>query len=96
MKKNIIVLLIVLLVLIAGGIWAYAQKRTLSIETVVSRHQADLMAVPGVIGVGVGECAAKPCIKVLLEKETSQTETLPKELEGFVVEAEVTGVIETY
>jgi hypothetical protein len=35
------------------------------IETVLKEHTDSLMAVPGVVGTAIGECAGKPCIKVL-------------------------------
>lgn len=63
----------------------------LSIEDVKVRYESSLMNTPGVVGVGIGECGSKPCIKVFLEKETPESKNIPKQLEGFKVDAEVTG-----
>jgi hypothetical protein len=52
------------------------------------------MNIPGVVGVGIGKCNKIPCIKVYLEKETPESKNIPKQLEGFKVDVEITGPIE--
>jgi hypothetical protein len=65
-----------------------------SADEVMQRHEADLMSIPGVVGVGVGQCDGKACIKVLVERETPElARTVPEELEGVRVDLEETGQI---
>uniref|UniRef100_A0A7V1EJ79 Uncharacterized protein n=1 Tax=candidate division WOR-3 bacterium TaxID=2052148 RepID=A0A7V1EJ79_UNCW3 len=58
------------------------------------------MNIPGVVGVGIGECDSDelvvllPCIKVYLEKETPESKRIPKKLEGYKVDVEIIGPIE--
>ncbi len=66
----------------------------LSIEEVQAMHEPLIMNVPGVVGVGIGECNGQPCLKILLEKETPESKDIPIEIEGFKVEKEITGLIE--
>jgi hypothetical protein len=66
------------------------------ITAVQRQHEDQLMAVPGVVGVGVGECAGEPCLKVLVEARTPELEeAIPSELDGYQVEFEETGVIQS-
>mgnify|MGYP006990010526 CR=1 FL=1 len=54
------------------------------------------MSLPGVVGVGIGECEGKPCLKVLVERKTPELERqIPSELEGFKVELEESGPLQT-
>lgn len=67
----------------------------LTIEQVKERHEDELMAIEGVVGVGIGECEGQPCIKVLLANDSPELEQkIPDQLDGFKVETEVTGPIE--
>ena len=53
------------------------------------------MAIPGVVGVAIGECRGAPCISVLVVAKTPELERrLPTSLDGYPVEARVTGKIE--
>ena len=65
------------------------------IETVLQAHTPELMAVPGVVGVYQGETDAHaPCIRVMVIQKTPEIERrIPKRLEGYRVEIEVTGEI---
>ncbi len=68
-----------------------------TIEEVLAEHTPEWMAVPGVIGTGIGECDRKPCIKVLVvEASDSLSQRIPKEVEGFPVRIEVTGEIKAH
>jgi len=54
------------------------------------------MSLLGVVGTGIGDCEGKPCIKVYVKERTPDLERqVPKQLEGFEVDIEVTGPIET-
>lgn len=67
------------------------------IVDVKERHEAQLMAIPGVVGVGIGEAAGEAVIVVYVEKRTPQIEQdVPKELEGYPVVVEVSGPIVAY
>jgi hypothetical protein len=56
------------------------------IETVLKEHTDSLMAVPGVVGTAIGECAGKPCIKVYVEKKTPELlKQIPSTIDGYTV-----------
>ena len=62
------------------------------IEAVKRRHEAWLLNLPNVVGVGIGECDAAPCIKLYVEQKTPELERrIPEQLEGFKVDIEVSG-----
>ncbi len=66
------------------------QEKT--IQAVLKEHTNRLMALPGVVGTGQGECSGKPCIKVFVAKKTRQlVEQIPSTLEGYPVEVQETG-----
>ena len=68
-----------------------------TIEEVQEKYQDQLMAIPGVVGVGIGESDGKPVIKVLVIKKSPELEQkLPKTLEGYSVVIEETGEIRAY
>ena len=47
------------------------------INAVLDSHSAELMAIPGVVGVAVGETEDKtPCILVLIEKESGEIDSI--------------------
>ncbi len=63
-----------------------------TIEEVLKEHTDALMAIPGVVGVGQGLCDGKDCIKVFVIEMTPELEQkIPKVLDGYPVEVEVTG-----
>lgn len=66
------------------------------IEDVQARHEDSIMNVPGVVGVGIGECNGQLCLKVFLEEETPESKNIPSEIEGFQLEKEITGPIEIF
>lgn len=64
------------------------------IVAVKDRHERELLNLSGVVGVGIGECKKKPCIRVFVEKRTPELERrIPKQIEGIDVDVEVTGPI---
>lgn len=65
------------------------------IEKVQEAHTAALMAIEGVVGTYVGETAdGRPCIKVMVVHRSAALEArLPRELEGYPVEAVASGEI---
>jgi len=65
-----------------------------SIAEVLTDHTDCLLSLPGVVGMGIGECDGKPCIKVLVDRNTEElARTIPKILEGFPVVTIETGKI---
>ncbi len=69
----------------------------MTIEEVLRAHEEDLMNLPGVQGVGIGERGGKQVIKVFIDKKTPETsrsvEQIPAELEGYEVDIEEIGTI---
>lgn len=62
---------------------------------VKEKHEAELLSITEVVGIGVGECAGRLCIKVYVEKLTDEVRrAIPEELEGFKVDIEESGPIE--
>ena len=65
-----------------------------TIKAVLREHTDRLMSLPGVVGTAIGECEGKPCIKVLVVKETPElVNEIPRTLEGYPVIIEETGEI---
>ncbi len=66
-----------------------------AIAEVKERQESKLMSIPGVVGVGIGECEGKSCIKVYVKQKTPEQERqIPQQVEGFKVDIEATGPIE--
>jgi hypothetical protein len=66
------------------------------IGAVLDAHQEELMRLPGVVGVGIGqdEATGKPIILVLMAKPSPDLEkTLPQKLDGYSVKPLVVGEI---
>ena len=61
---------------------------------VKQRHEEDLMALPGVTGVGVGQNDIGDDAIVIYLEERSAAAQLPTEIDGYDVVVEVTGIIE--
>jgi hypothetical protein len=63
-------------------------------EAALERHQARLMSIPGVEGVGIGGSEDSPVIVVMVRKGGAAVrKTLPTQVEGYPVKVEVTGEI---
>jgi hypothetical protein len=62
------------------------------IEEVLRTHTPDWMAVPGVVGTGIGLCEGGPCLKVFAAERTLEIrERIPASVEGYPVMIETTG-----
>ena len=71
----------------------------MAIEDVKARHEARLLALPNVVGVGIGERGGKQVINVFVthsvpESALAADERVPKSLDGFEVDVEAIGDIE--
>jgi len=65
------------------------------VNAVKETHTQELMSIPGVVGVYVGELDnGQPCIGVMVVKRTDALEQkIPKTLEGYPVKVDETGEI---
>jgi hypothetical protein len=65
-----------------------------SITDVLEAHTAELMAIPGVVGTGIGEEDGEPCILVLVAKKDERLRRqIPTRLGGFRVRIDETGEV---
>ncbi len=65
-----------------------------TIEEVKRRYEARLLAVPGVVSVGIGlNEESKKVIRIGTVAAVSNRESIPSSLEGYEVVVSVTGVI---
>lgn len=66
----------------------------MTIKQVLDEHATSLMALPGVVGVGQGECSGEPCITVLVVTKTpGLLSQIPSAIEGYMVEVRESGEI---
>lgn len=88
-----------LTILACGACRSQKEKRdevpTRDINAVMADHTAELMAIPGVTGVAIGETENKtPCILVLVVEKTDElARNIPKVIEGHPVRLMVSGII---
>ncbi len=71
----------------------------ISIAEVKARHEGELLALPNVTGVGIGEREGRPVIKVFVTEKVPESllrpdERVPASLEGYEVDVEEIGVIQ--
>lgn len=64
------------------------------VELVRERHESELMAIDGVMGVGIGRTPAGQDAVVVYVMDASVASRLPKRIDGVDVEVVVTGLIE--
>lgn len=100
-KKAVFALVtVVLLGLLLGVSWMLLPERESqvskpAIELVKEQHESELMALAGVVGVGIGKCQGQPCIEVYLADESSNFRPeIPTQLNGYQVSTKVLGKIE--
>jgi hypothetical protein len=71
-----------------------ACMKTKDIEQVLREQRERIMAVPGVVGTGIGLCGDRPCIKVYANEPASTLAAkLPGSVDGYAIDIEVTGPI---
>lgn len=67
-------------------------RRKPTIQQVKAKHEGRLLHIEGVEGVGIGEVAAGPVIKVYVSKKTrALAGKIPARLGGYPVRIEFTG-----
>jgi hypothetical protein len=64
-----------------------------------ARHENELLALPNVTGLGIGERAGRPVIKVFVTEKVPESmlapaERVPTSLDGYEVDVEAIGSIE--
>lgn len=63
-----------------------------TIQQVQEAHTDEWMAIPGVIGTAIGQCAGKPCILVFTASDTEQVRRkIPPTVDGYPVVVQYTG-----
>lgn len=63
-----------------------------AIKAVLQAHTDRLMALPGVVGIGLGQSQGQPCIKLFVSARTADSQAkIPTALEGYQVVVEETG-----
>ena len=72
----------------------------MSIETVKTKYEDQLMRLPNVTGVGIGEKSGKKVIKVfvtqkILESSLQPQEVVPRTLDGYETDVEEIGLVNT-
>ena len=70
----------------------------MSIEEVRQQREAQLMGLPNVTGIGIGEKAGCEVIKVFVthkvpESELRPKEVIPKSIDGYAVDVEEIGTV---
>ena len=61
---------------------------------VIAKNATHLMGIPGVVGVYEGQTNGKPVLRVMvLSRADSTLRQIPKTLEGYAVEIEVSGPV---
>jgi len=67
-----------------------------SISEVLKEHTDELMSIQGVVGAAQGLYKNKPCIKVLVSKDTQEIRnSIPHEIDGYLVVIQKSGEIHT-
>lgn len=65
----------------------------ITIDEAKRRHEDELLDLPNVTGVGIGERGGKPVIKVFVTEQVPES-GVPASLEGYEVDVEEIGVIQ--
>ncbi len=62
------------------------------IEAVIREHAGELMAIPGVVGVGEGKSRGKQCIVIFVQdKKADSLRVLPDSMAGYLLTIEESG-----
>jgi hypothetical protein len=65
-----------------------------SIDTVLARHTDEWLAIPGVVGTGLGECEGTRCITIfVIEQSEEIRRRIPSSVEGHPVSIVVSGEV---
>jgi hypothetical protein len=77
--------------------WNREEVKGVGIEAVRQKYEDDLLSLPNVVGVGIGERDNQPVIKVLVSHKVPESalqpdEVVPKTLEGHRTDVEAIGI----
>ncbi len=90
-------LFIGLLLLLCSSMYHNIEADTMqaSIQEVKNRHQAELLALPGVVSIGIGLDADKKSVIIIgIEADNVELKaSLPEQLEGYRVIVQTTGTV---
>ena len=70
----------------------------MDIETVQKRHESQLLQLPNVVGVGIGQKEGNEVIKVFVTRKVPESvlqpqDIIPKALEGYATDVEEIGTV---
>ena len=69
----------------------------LSITEVFDANQDSIMALPGVVGIGIGERGGEPCIRVMVDTASPDVKSgIPDQLGGYPVVVDESGPIRAF
>jgi len=66
-----------------------------TLKDIQKRHEATILAIPGVVGMGIGLCGNTPCFEILLLDDSVKT-PVPSDIEGVMTRTVVTGEIKAH
>lgn len=67
---------------------------TPTIQQVLEAHTDEWMAMPGVVGVGIGQVEGLPCIKIFVDRPRPElTAKIPSTLDGYRILVDAVGEI---
>jgi hypothetical protein len=86
---------VLFLTVIATQLMSETPARRADINNVLTAHERELLAIPGVVGIYVGvlDDRKSPCLKIMLARRTPESKQIPAQIDGFPVRLEVTGEI---
>lgn len=67
-----------------------------SIAQVKQNHESELMAIDGVEGVGVGRNQIGDDVILVYLRDDEVSKRIPRNIDGFQVKTEITGIIDAY
>ena len=63
------------------------------LQRIQLRHETEIMAIPGVLGIGIGSDAHKYVFQIMVDKTARKKPKLPAQIEGVPVKVVLTGPI---
>jgi hypothetical protein len=61
------------------------------VKKIQAAHEDEWMSLPGVEGVGIGECDGVPCIKIFVSEKTDAVNAIGSVVDGVTIVIEVSG-----
>jgi hypothetical protein len=80
----------------AENAFSAAATAAAQISRVKQNHERELMAIDGVEGVGLGRNQIGDDVIVVYLRDAAVESRLPRQIEGFQVKTEITGIIDAY